>query len=468
MRREKQLAKNTLIISFGTILPKMVNVITLPIITACLTKAEYGEYDLISTLVFLILPITTLQIHSAAFRYLIDYRDRWEEVKKIISTLFFFVLTVSAITVIIIGIVMNWYPWQTRILICTYFYADMIFLVLQQIARGLSQNHLYSISAVLNAGINLVIVLLALKVLDQGLNGVLIALTLAALGGCLFLAISLHIWNFFEVRYFKKSVLKELLSYSWPMIPNNISGWVLKLSDRLVITFFLGAEANAVYAVANKIPNLLSTFQSTFTYAWQENASLAAKDADVDKYYSNVFDAVFNMLVGVMSLLIAGTPIMFTILIRGDYDAAYEQMPILFIGMLFSSMASILGGIYIAHKRTKDVGISTVFAAITNLVIDLLTVKWIGITAGSVSTLISYLLLVVYRMYDVQKFQKIKFKIKKILLLILFLTVMCVICEQRKLLFDIINLLIGFFAAILLNKNLVIGFKNKIAAKIGK
>ena len=122
MNREKQLAKNTLVISFGTILPKLVNVITLPIITACLTKAEYGEYDLISTLVFLILPITTLQIHSAAFRYLIDCRNNAAESKKIISTLLSFVLIVSTITIVVIGIVMNWYHWETRILICAYFF----------------------------------------------------------------------------------------------------------------------------------------------------------------------------------------------------------------------------------------------------------------------------------------------------------------------------------------------------------
>lgn len=462
MNREKQLAKNTLVISFGTILPKLVNVITLPIITACLTKAEYGEYDLISTLVFLILPITTLQIHSAAFRYLIDCRNNAAESKKIISTLLSFVLIVSTITIVVIGIVMNWYHWETRILICAYFYADMFFLVLQQIARGLSKNNLYSISAIFNAGINLVVIFMTLKMFNLGLNGVLIALVMAAVGGCLFLMITLNIWTFFSFTDFNIRVLKELLNYSWPMIPNNISGWILRLSDRLVITFFLGAEANAVYAVANKIPNLLSTFQSTFTYAWQENASLAAQDGDADCYYSNIFDSVFDMLVGIMALLIAGTPIMFKLLIRGNYDSAYEQMPILFMGMFFSSISSILGGIYIAHKRTRSVGLTTVSAAVIHIIIDLLFVNSIGITAGSVSTLISYLLLVIYRMYDVRKFQKIKFKLKKILILTIVLFGMCLICEKKDIVLNIFNLIAGIAIAFVLNKSFIKSFRIKM------
>ena len=47
MEREKALAKNTIIIGFGTFLPKVASIITLPIVTGSLTKAEYGTYDLL-------------------------------------------------------------------------------------------------------------------------------------------------------------------------------------------------------------------------------------------------------------------------------------------------------------------------------------------------------------------------------------------------------------------------------------
>ncbi len=74
MSREKELVKNTFILGLGRFLPKLVQIITLPVITACLTKNEYGTYDLIATLVMLLMPIATLQIQSAAFRFLIDCR----------------------------------------------------------------------------------------------------------------------------------------------------------------------------------------------------------------------------------------------------------------------------------------------------------------------------------------------------------------------------------------------------------
>lgn len=73
MEREKALAKNTIIIGFGTFLPKVASIITLPIVTGSLTKAEYGTYDLLLTLISLVLPLATLQIQTAAFRFWCRY-----------------------------------------------------------------------------------------------------------------------------------------------------------------------------------------------------------------------------------------------------------------------------------------------------------------------------------------------------------------------------------------------------------
>lgn len=80
MEREKALAKNTIIIGFGTFLPKVASIITLPIVTGSLTKAEYGTYDLLLTLISLVLPLATLQIQTAAFRFLVQIREKKKNV----------------------------------------------------------------------------------------------------------------------------------------------------------------------------------------------------------------------------------------------------------------------------------------------------------------------------------------------------------------------------------------------------
>lgn len=466
MNREKALAKNTFIIAIGTFLPKFSSIITLPIITGGLTKAEMGTYDLISTLVSLFLPVATLQIQSAAFRFLIDVREDEKETKRIITNIISFILPTSLIALTILYLCLGNVSLVIRWLICLYFFSDILMLSTQQIVRGLSNNKLYSASSVTISFSNMLLIVLTISVGKQGLVGVLASITIATTIGLILLLVKGHILSRIDLSLLSRKTLLEMLSYSWPMIPNSLSNWVLSFSDRAVLTAFMGLEANAIYSVANKIPALFTTVQGTFVFAWQENASLASKDSDADTYYAEMFDSIFGILVGIMALLIAATPILFWLLIRGDYKEAYYQMPILFMGMLFSSMASFIGGIYVAHKKTRSVGVTTILAAACNLVIDLVFVHKIGIFAASISTLVSYVFLTIYRMVDVQKFQKVKFNTGRFCLLIALLVLMCAICWIDTVALNVLNIILGCIIAVVVNrkimKSILLTLKNKV------
>lgn len=466
MNREKALAKNTFIIAIGTFLPKFSSIITLPIITGGLTKAEMGTYDLISTLVSLFLPVATLQIQSAAFRFLIDVREDEKETKRIITNIISFILPTSLIALTILYLCLGNVSLVIRWLICLYFFSDILMLSTQQIVRGLSNNKLYSASSVTISFSNMLLIVLTISVGKQGLVGVLASITIATTIGLILLLVKGHILSRIDLSLLSRKTLLEMLSYSWPMIPNSLSNWVLSFSDRAVLTAFMGLEANAIYSVANKIPALFTTVQGTFVFAWQENASLASKDSDADTYYAEMFDSIFGILVGIMALLIAATPILFWLLIRGDYKEAYYQMPILFMGMLFSSMASFIGGIYVAHKKTRSVGVTTILAAACNLVIDLVFVHKIGIFAASISTLVSYVFLTIYRMVDVQKFQKVKFNTGRFCLLIALLVLMCAICWIDTVALNALNIILGCIIAVVVNrkimKSILLTLKNKM------
>lgn len=94
-----------------------------------------------------------------------------------------------------------------------------------------------------------------------------------------------------------------------PIVPSSIALWVVNLSDRLIIINFMGAAANGIYAVANKIPSLYSTAYGIFNLAWTETASKVSDDGDPAEYYTKLFSGLFKFLIGVMLALIAVTPI---------------------------------------------------------------------------------------------------------------------------------------------------------------
>ena len=469
MNRVNSLLKNTAILSLGTFFPKFLTVLITPILTAQLTKVEYGQYDLILTIVAFFLPIVTLQISAAAFRFLITVREDIQASGKIIGTIYCFVCVTSLIAGMIYWVCIGRNMGMTGALLTGYFIGDILLINSRQIVRGIGHNLLYSISIIIQSIVLLAAVSLLTGITglpNRGLMGVIGALFLSVLIPCLFLCVKEHLFRYFSTHYFSVSVLKKMLAYSWPMIPNNLSIWALGYSDRIVITLALGIEANAIYAVANRLPAIFSSVQSTFIMAWQENASLAEHDTDKSHYYSSMVDGIYSLLVILMAGLIAATPVIWKLLIRGSYEAAYLQLPLLYLGMLCSCMSAILGGIYIAHMRTKSVAVTTLCAAGLNLLIDISLVHSIGIWAASLSTFISYFFLCLFRMIEVQKFQQMSFRVSKMVIGLLLLGGMGVLNYQQSLRCDILNIIFFFVLAVFFDHKLFLVLVDKFKKKV--
>lgn len=468
MKREKDLLKNAVVLAIGRFLPQVFSFVTIPMITFYLTKSEYGTYDLINTLVSLLLPIATLQIHSAAFRFLIDKRDNEEEQKKIISNIYAFSIPMSFVVLLFLYIALVNTEHSTRVLIAIYFMLDTIYITQGQIIRGLSYSKIYAVASIISSMAKCIVIMVTLKFFKLGLNGVLIAIVCSYLVAMSYIIVRVPQSVYVNIKKVSGKNMKELIRYSWPMIPNNLSNWILNVSDRTIITVFLGVEVNAIYAAANNIPNIMNIAKAILVMAWQENASLALSDEDVTVYYSEMFKKMYNLIAGFTAILIVLSPFIFVILIKGAYEDAFIQVPILIVSFFYNCISSFQGGIYIAHKKTKNVGITTLIAALINILVDVLLINAIGVFAGSVSTLISYFVLFVYRLINVTKFQKMNYSYKQIVLISVTLMMMALLeMSNNKLIYGI-NIFWGVVFAYIINKKLINEVTNKFVRLIKK
>lgn len=470
--RNRKLVANTIIISFGQFFPKIITFVTLPVLTGYLSTEEYGIYDLVITMVSLLLPAVTLQISSAVFRFLIDERNNERAIRATLSTSFCFVILVSAVVLSVYWFISNTESLVLKILICSYYFIDILVVHSLQCARGLGYNSKYSIAAMICSICQLVFVLVFVLFARMSLVGAVAALLLSDLIELCFLLLSTNIVSYLRVSSVDRAKLAELISYSWPMVPNSLSMWIMRLSNRIVITAFMGVAANAIFAVAYKIPQILNLAQGSFMLAWQESASITSHDSDVAQYYSNTFKLVYRFSAGVMALIIAFSPFLFSILIQGEYEEAYIHIPILLFGMFFYSLATYLGGIYVAFKKTKAVGISTMAAAALNLVIDIVGIGYIGLFAASGAMLISFIALSVFRMIDIKRIVAIDYPFKDLALVVTLLAILCAISIIGGRLSIIINFVLGVLLFFILNwrviKKLVCATAGAIRKKLSK
>ena len=355
------------------------------------------------------------------------------------------------------------YTSGVSITIYLFFVFCSLFDVFGQTCRGIGYNSKYSVGIVLYSVLNTLFLVFLYKADKVTIISVLGSSLVAYFVACIYYIVSAKIYKRVNRKLLSNTELKNLLSYSVPIIPSSIALWIVNLSDRLLVTFFLGTSLNGIYAVANKIPNLFASVYSVFNLAWTETAArVMDKDSDADAYYERMFDMLFGFLSGAMLVLISITPVLFRILINIKFDESYQQIPILFMGVFFNCIVSFFGGIYVAKQQTKQVGYSSLAGAVINFVVNIALIRSVGLYAASVSTVVAFLIISIYRMIDVKKYVKIHYNYRKISICMAAMIVYCVMAAQRNTLLNMVLFILAIGFNLIINKEMISVMMNKV------
>lgn len=125
------------------------------------------------------------------------------------------------------------------------------------------------------------------------------------------------------------------------------------------------------------------------------------------EFINSMFEKSIRLFACICIGIICCMSLFFNMLIGEAYHSAYAHVYILLIAIFFNSICSLLGGIFTAYKESGIIGKTTVIGAIVNFVVNLAFIKFIGLYAASMSTLISYVVIVCVRTKHVKKFMKL-------------------------------------------------------------
>jgi len=189
--------------------------------------------------------------------------------------------------------------------------------------------------------------------------------------------------------------------------------------------------------------------------SWQETASLHINDEDNKEFFSKMINDIFFMFATISLLIIVFMPFVFEIFIGKDYMEAYQYIPLILFGNLFSVLTSLIGGIYIAKKMSKEIAKTTILSAVINIVINVIFIKKIGLYAATISTIIAYFSMFLYRYIDVQKYLKIKLDFKRVIQYTVVFLMCCFIYYKNEIHFNFIGVIIAIFYGVVFNKNMI-------------
>ena len=466
MNKNKELIKNTIIIFVGKFCTQFISFILVPIYTNYLITSDYGYIDLIQTYITLLVPILLLRFDSGIFRFLIDERENEKGKKKIISNVLIFLIIQIAIFIIIFSTIARF----VSIKYCYAIIVNVIFMalsnILLQTARGIGDNIGYSIASII-AGIT-TIVFNMIFIVYMHLSGMYILYSsgIANILCSLFLIYRNKIFCYVKLKNFDKEKFKSMLKYSLPMIPDGLSWWVVNVSDRTIISILINTASNGIYAVSSKFSNILSSLFQIFNMSWQESASMHINDEDRESFFSGVMNTTYLIFFSICIMILVCIPFLFYFWIGEEYKIAFKFIPILLLGNLFNAIANITGGVYIAKKETKQVARTTMLAAILNIIINLIMIRKFGLYAAAISTLISYVVVAVYRYVDVKKYVNMKLKPKNFILTMLMFIFSSIVYYINKMSLNIINLCIIVILVLIINRETIKIVLNKVIGKL--
>lgn len=453
MNKEKQLIKNTAIVSLGKICTQLITFLLLPLYTYILSTEEYGVVDLLNTLVSLFMPVVTLQIEQGVFRYLLDSRGNKENEKSIISNTVIFTIFQTIIYSFVFIIASNWIHNDYKYFLAVNLVATMFSNIFLQISRGLGDNTKYAIGSFLSGAVSVILNVLFIVVFKWGAYGILSATLIGNITCASYIFFSKRLGEYISFKKKDNQTLKEMLKYSVPLVPNMLSWWIVNASDRMIISTILGIAQNGIYSAANKFSGVVSTLYSVFNLTWTESAALNIESEDRDNFFSGIFGFTIRFFGAVCIGIIAVMPFVFNILINEKFGEAYYQIPILMIATMFNILVSFLGSIYVAKKLTKEIAKTSIFAAIINLAVNISLVNFIGLYAASISTAVSYLAMFVYRIIDSRKYVKLSVPKKLVFSFIIVIAITVITYYVKNTALSVITLIMVVIYALLINKN---------------
>ncbi len=453
MSKEKQLLKNTIIVTIGKISTQLITFLLLPVYTAVLTKEEYGVVDLLNTLVSLFLPIVTLQVEQGLFRYLIDCRNEKNKQIEIITTVVRFIIIQTIIYIVVFLAIGSFIKNDYKYFLALNLIVSMFVTIFLQICRGLGDNRRYSIGSFISGSATVVLNVIFIVIFHLGAYGMLGASLIANLICVIYIFLGEKIYKFIDFKKYNSNIMKKIIKYSIPLVPNMISWWIVDASDRTIISAILGIGKNGIYSAANKFTNVFASLYSVFNLTWTESAAININLPDKNEFFSKILDVTIRFFGSLVLGIISFMPFVFPILINQSFEEAYLQIPILMIGGMFNVLVSFIGSIYVAKKITKEIAKTSIFAAIINITINILLIKKIGLFAASISTLIAYMSMFIYRFIDSKKYVTLFINKKIVYTMILFLACSIAIYYGSSLKLKILNATVITIYAIIINKN---------------
>ncbi len=373
--KQETLVKKAGIYFIGNLSTKLLSAIVVFIYAFYINAEDLGKYEYIQTLSNIIVPIAFVSIWEAILKYTLGTTAEKEK-DEAINTSSIFSIIIS-IMIAILG--MTYYHLKNEkysLYIIIFYVLYGLSTVWQYYARCLNKTKTYVKSSVIGAAVNLILIILLVCVLKLKIQALFLANIISNLVILSIIEYKIKILKKIKIKEFDIKMLKKMLIFSFPLVINDISLWLITGFGKTIIQNTLGSSANGMYSFANKFSIIVNFFGTVLNKALTEEMLVSEKDK-VGKQFEEIMQKIIE---GVLILLVLCMPIImifYNIIEKTEYYQSKIYVPMLLIYSFLMLISTNLSTIFKVAEKTKYQFLTTFAGAITTVIISILTVyKW--------------------------------------------------------------------------------------------
>lgn len=190
----------------------------------------------------------------------------------------------------------------------------------------------------------------------------------------------------------KMQHLKRSLTFSLPLVPNQLATYFLWSGDRIVVQRDLGSSAQARYAVAYAVGAVAINVISQLSYAWVPRIFAIQDVTQRRRVLAQVQERLLSILAPAVIAIAFAVPFLLVIASPKSYDPrSLGLVTLLIVPTALPYSVSVANArTLLAHGRTSRLALSSCTCAALNMVLNVLWVPILGITGSALATLLAY------------------------------------------------------------------------------
>ncbi|SDT96963.1 lipopolysaccharide biosynthesis protein [Desulfobacula phenolica] len=409
-----EIIKHTSIYSFGRLASKAIGFLLIPLYTRFLTPEDYGVVEMLTMFIALSGIVIQGGISAAIFKFYNECKSKIEQ-DELICTILVFIFSLSLLfcvctsllspTISLIFLKTEDFSFYVVLMVVSFFFST-IANVPETYLMAEKKSKIFTLISLATLVINLGFNIYAVAILNLGIEGILYASVAARVfNNILLFSVFLNKVSF-KLKFNK---LKQVLSFSIPMIPAELGLFVYAYVDRFFLTHMSDLQSVGIYSLGYKFAFMISMLLvQPFMQIWQQKMYEIKKDEDAAIKFGKMFTYLFAFVLFAalfMSIFIKDT---IAIMAAPEFISAWRVVPIIAFSYVFKSMYLFFQMGMFFNSKTSYLSYIALLGALISICMNYLLVPHLKELGAAFAILISTISIAAITLFVSQRLYKIK------------------------------------------------------------